>query len=269
MKALLMKLIWFTVCLLLFSYNAWRCVDHYLLSGTVTKSSQEGQELHKFPMVCIGPEMLSNKQTSKLNMTPTEYQNGDFWRAGNMTEEEVYEDLSLGFGDLVQKIRIRKNKMKNSGAYESVYIESEDLKQSEVQVLENHYYYELKRICLTFPNDNFPFGIQSIVFYMNNAENVAFSVTSPGNSFAIDRKPNRFRYAKGMAEYAIEYTLRYSLNLDRDPCSEGASWKGDDCTLTMINNKILDTFNCTAPWLLSFARYLNEQIPLLSTYPLP
>ena len=259
MNALVMKLTWFFFCTLLFSYNAWRCVDQYLLFETVTKSSQEGQELHKFPMICIGPEELSKEETAKLNMTPKGYQNGDMWKARNMTEEEVYDNLSLGFGKLVKKIKIRKYKMKNSGAYESVYFNSEELKMSAVQVLETDYYRSLKRSCLVFPHEHFPFGIQDVDFYMKNTKNAVFFVAPPGNAFSMDRKPNRFRYAKGLAEYAIEHTLRYSLNLDRDPCSEEVSWKEDECALNIINTKILETVNCTTPWLLKFARYLDKQ----------
>ena len=259
MKTLLMKLTWFFLCMLLFSYNAWRCVHQYLLFETVTKSSQEGQEMHKFPMICISPESLAKEQTVKLNMTPEGYQNGESWRAANMTEEEVYDNLSLGFGNLVKKIKIHKYKMKNSGAYEKIYIDSEDLEMSALKVLQNDYYYNLKKSCLVFPHESFPFGIQDVYFYMNTITNVAFFVTPPGNFFSLNTKPNKFTYSTGMAVNAIEYTLHYSLNLDREPCSEAASWKRNDCVLTIINNKIIDAFNCTAPWLLNFARYGNEK----------
>ena len=154
-----MKLTWFLMCIILFSYNAWRCLDQFLLSGTVTKSSQEGQQLHKFPMICIYPDNLPEERMAKLNMTPEGYQNGDLWRAANMTEEEVYDYLSLGFENLVEKIKIKKYKMKNSGAYEIVYIDSADWTISALQFLQNDYYHNLKRSCLVFPHEHFPIGI--------------------------------------------------------------------------------------------------------------
>ena len=80
MMSTIIKFTWFTLCMLLFSYNAWRCVGKYLLFETVTKSSQEGQDLHEFPMICLGPENLSDERASKLNMTPKEYQKGGKWR---------------------------------------------------------------------------------------------------------------------------------------------------------------------------------------------
>ena len=89
---------------------------------------------------------------------------------------------------------------------------------------------------------------------MKNTENVEFCIASPGNAFAMDSKPNRFSYAKGMAEYAIEHTLRYSLNLNRSPCSEDAFGKEDSCALGLIKAQLLDSFNCTAPWILHAAR---------------
>ena len=73
-----------------------------------------------------------------------------------------------------------------------------------------------------------------------------------------------------MADYSVEHTLSYSLNLNRDPCSEKASWKEDDCPLGIIFEKIMETFNCTAPWLLKFTRYFIiklDKVALLVTKP--
>ena len=133
---------------------------------------------------------------------------GGKWRTEMMNEEEVYSNLSTTIGDIIKKIVINKTKMKNSGAYEKVEIYHEDLELSGVQVIQSDYFYELKRTCLRFPHQMFPFGIQKIYFYMKNTNNVGFFVTSPGNAFNQDRKSNKFMYAKGMAEYGMEYTLR-------------------------------------------------------------
>ena len=252
MKTYIMKSAWFLFCMLLFCYNAWRCVDHYLLYETVTKSSQEGQELHQFPMICLGPETLAEERTRKLNMTPKEYQDGK-WRTERMGEQEVYNNLSLHLKDFVKKVRINKTKMKYSGKYEEVRIASEDLKMFGVQLSSSDYYWELKRTCIQFPYELFPFGIQDVYFYMKNEVNLRFTVVPPGNG--QDRKSNELIYGKGLAEFSVEHTLRYSLNLERYPCSEEASWKEDDCSLGLIINKIMDTFNCTTPWLLNYTRY--------------
>ena len=253
MKATLIKSTWFLLCTLLFSYNAWRCVDQYFQFETVTKSSQEHHELHEFPMICLGPETLTVERAAKLNMTPKEYQAGN-WRTEKMNEEQVYNNLSHNIADLVKQIKINKRKMKHSGAYEKMSINIEDLERSGVHVIQSDYYFELKRTCLRFPNEMFPFGILKIYFYMKNVQDVMFFVSSPGNAFSEDRKLNKLIYANGMAEYGIEPTVHYSLNLDINPCSEEASWKEDDCTLEIINDKIMDTFNCTTPWLLNFSR---------------
>ena len=85
-------------------------------------------------------------------------------------------------------------------------------------------------------------------------DTVIFFLTSPGNSLTRKRNFNEFTYAKGMAKYGIEYTLRYSLNLNRSPCSEDAFGKEDSCALGIINTVMIDSFNCTAPWLFHAAR---------------
>ena len=192
---------------------------------TVTKSSQEGQELHEFPMICLGPENLAENRTGKVNMTPKDYWGGK-WRTERMSEEEVYNNLSLNFGHLVEKVKITKTKMKYSRAYEKVIITNEDMDMSGVRLDRSDYYWELKRNCLKFPHEIFQ-----------------------------DRKSNTFLYGKGMADYSFEHTHSYSFNLERNPCSEEASWKEDDCPLGIIIDKIMETFNCTAPWLLNFSRY--------------
>ena len=234
---------------------AWRCVDKYLQFETVTKSSKERQELHKFPLICLGPDSLSKEKTARLNMTPEEYQKGGIWTTEQMNEEQVFENLSLGFSDLVKKIRIDKTKMKNSDAYDKIYIESKDLEVSGVKVIPSDYYFELRRHCVLFSKDIFLHGIQRILFFMKQQNYVKFFVTSPGNVFSQDRKSNEFSYTGGLAKISIEYSLRYSLNLAREPCSDEASWKEDDCTLRTINRSIMDQFNCTTPWLIEFARY--------------
>ena len=261
MKTLLLKFTWFVFCLFLFSYNAWRCVDQFLLLETVTKSSQERQELQNFPMICLGPESLLKETTGKLNMTPNAYRMGVSWRKENMSEEEVYNNISVGFEDLVHKIRVSKTKMKDSGAYEKIYIESKDIELSGIQLIQSDYYWELKRFCMLFPHDSFPYGIQAIALYMKQKRNVQIFITSPGNAYSFDRKANRFPYGGGMITYSIEYILYHSLNLDTEPCSEETSWKEDNCALGLINDMIMNTFNCTTPWLLNWARYfINREL---------
>ena len=86
-----------------------------------------------------------------------------------------------------------------------------------------------------------------------NENGITFSVILPGKAYSRDKQFNSFKYVKGITEYGIEYTLRYSLNLARDPCSAEASWKEDDCTLAIITGKMMDKHNCTVPWLLTYA----------------
>ena len=132
MKALLMKLTWFLMCIILFSYNAWRCLDQYFQLETVTKSSQEEQKFGEFPMICLGPQKLSEERTAKLNMTTKDYQKGGVWRTEKMNEEEVYNNLSSIFEDLVTKLEIRKTAIKNSEVYQKVEIKSKDMELSKV-----------------------------------------------------------------------------------------------------------------------------------------
>ena len=172
-----------------------------------------------------------------------------------MNEEEVLNSLTIEFSSLVKKIRINKTKKKNSDAYEKVDIESGDWERSGVTILPNDYYYEVRRHCVKFSKHIFPYGIQRVIFFMEQTENTNFFLASPGNVFGSDRKSNEFSYGGGLSTLSIEYSQQYSLNLAREPCSEEASWKEDDCTLGIINDMIMETLNCTTPWLFNFARF--------------
>ena len=61
-----------------------------------------------------------------------------FWKNDKMTGEEVYHNISVRFEDLLHKIRVSKTKMKNSGAYEKIYID----KLSGVRLIQSDYYWE-------------------------------------------------------------------------------------------------------------------------------
>ena len=189
-------------------------------------------------------------------MTPEDYQEGGIWRTVQMNEEEVFKNLSFGFASLVKNIRINKTKKKNSDAYEKVDIETEDLERSGVTIIQSDYYFELRRHCVKFSKKMFPYGIQRIIFNMEQTITTKFFVASPGNVFGQDRKSNEFSYGGGLSTLSIEYSQQYSLNLAREPCYEEASWNEDECTLAIINDIIIETLNCTTPWLINFARFI-------------
>ena len=250
---------WFITCFVLLSYQTWKCVDQYLQFHTVSRTSLERQELHDFPMICLASENFPAEYVKSLNTTKRRYLAGETWRTKQMNEEEMYNRLSFEFHDLVKTVRIDKTKKENSESYEKVYFEAKDIANSGIDVLRLDYYHELKRYCLKFPLQLFPHGIQTVRFYMKSgADKVVFFLVPPGGFFAQARKRNHFRFLGGIAVYNIEYSLYYSLSLPNDPCYKKAAWKEDDCKLGIINSMIMETFNCTTPWLLHFARSCIE-----------
>ena len=67
-------------------------------------------------------------------------------------------------------------------------------------------------------------------------------------------KSNWLAFEGGIANYKIEYSIHHSLDLARQPCQEDAAWKEDVCKQSIVNGRIMESFNCTTPWLLHYAR---------------
>ena len=172
-----------------------------------------------------------------------------------MDEETVYEQLSSEFGDLVSKMKSYRTILKKSEGYEKIDIKSEEANASGIEVKQLDYYYFFKIYCLGFSREVFPNGIQQLWIYTrNNSEDLEFNIVPPGGFFAGARKRNRFRFNRGKETYSVEHSLDYSLNLPQQPCLEEAAWKEDECKLDIVSRHVMDSFNCTTPWLLHHAR---------------
>ena len=261
MDPLTISKFWFLLCFLLFLYNGWHCVERYLQEETVTKNSLERQEQHPFPMFCISAGDFPIEKAKSLNLTLRGYNiYGDAWRNDEIDEELVYNKLSFEFENIIEKIRIDKTLNSNSESYEKVYINSLDAvtKDLGIEIKRADYYYELKRYCMKFSLAAFKHGIQGIRLYMKDVgQPIRFHIVEPGGIYAQAKKRTRFTFSGGVLTYNIEYSVHHSLSLPKDPCYKEAAWTGDSCKLGIINNRIMQTFNCTTPWLLHSARLVH------------
>ena len=122
-----------------------------MLSETVTKTSEERQELHPFLIICVSPYSFPTIEADRLNVTYKKYKYGQRWATKFLTEEEVYDTISVELEDLLSMIVIEKTAAKNSENYEKVTIRNmKDLKKSGVIVQQEDYYSVLKIWCLKF-----------------------------------------------------------------------------------------------------------------------
>ena len=114
------------------------------------------------------------------------------------------------------------------------------------------YYSKLKCFCGSLKPEFAKRGVQE--FWLRFKKNVRVSVVAPSNFYSRVRKPARIRVEQGYKyEYFLQHNIIHIIAGD-DKCTEDINWKTDNCKLDYINQNITKTFNCTTPWLLSYAR---------------
>jgi hypothetical protein len=110
----------------------------------------------------------------------------------------------------------------------------------------------LKCYCVKLKPEFAKNGLQEI--WIRFKKNVVVSAIAPGNFYSRERKQARIRIERGYKyEYFLQHKIVHRLS-GNENCTEDADWKTDDCKLGVINENITSTFNCTAPWLLFYAR---------------
>ena len=84
-------------------------------------------------------------------------------------------------------------------------------------------------------------------------------IVSPGNYYSFQRKHAYLEFRKGFSyQFDLQNRIGNILTSQQSSCSAEMNWKVDNCKLSFINNKIMNSLNCTAPWLLQHARYSNK-----------
>ena len=54
--------------------------------------------------------------------------------------------------------------------------------------------------------------------------------------------------------YKVSFYHKINKRVNDGKCNYELNWKQDECKLGILAKKILDKFDCTAPWLLNFSR---------------
>ena len=186
---------------------------------------------------------------SSLGLTSEGYRKEGKWK-GNVPEhdekstvDKVYKSL----GDLIE-----------SGGFETAVDEYLDQYEfinfgpNQSIITRCDYYSRLKCYCVRSKPELFKVGVQEIL--MKFKKNVVISAVAPGNFYSRERKQARIRIEQGYKyEYFLQHKIIHQLTRN-EKCTEDINWKTDDCKLGFINQKITKSFNCTTPWLLSYAR---------------
>ena len=247
----------FTVCCtVLFLYKSYQCFDKYLEAELVTKTSEVNQEDFPLPQICINQHRIADEKLDSLDLTYHEYTKYGNWISNYSlkNEEMIYDDLSSSFEDLVEMIVLSKMISGVSDNYEKVKFKPEETNGLTLKRCD--YYDKLKCFCLTFSKELVAFGVQAISIYPRTG--CYITVVTPGNFYSHSRKKSMIGYATGFKYlYNIKHSIVTSLPLAGDMCEHRMDWREDDCKLNFINRQIINKFNCTVPWLLHFARYIQ------------
>ena len=241
-------------CFLLFMYKACECINQYMQLETVTKNSEERQENYPLPQVCISQAEISEDALEALNMSSYGYRNSGEWSSNvsDMTEEEIYMNLSTKFEDIFEKLVVDVLHKDNDN-YEKVTIFDKGSVIKDLEFTNCDYYYSLQCFCINLPKNLQAHAIQKLYVYMKKKAHIA--IVAPGNYYGYERKRNEMYTEVGFSyRYQVYHRLTLSLPLGPDPCHPDTEWEGDECTLKFLNDLIFKKLNCTTPWLLSFAR---------------
>ena len=149
-------------CTCFFIYKAYECVDKYLQSEMVTKTSEENQENYPIPQICINQHWIPDEKLDSLNITYKEYnKQGRLKSNGSiMNEEHIYDYLSSYFTDLVDRVVLSRMANPTSDDYEKVTFKSNE--KSRMTLNRCDYYDKLKCFFIKFLSKLIAFGLQAI-----------------------------------------------------------------------------------------------------------
>ena len=121
------------------------------------------------------------------------------------------------------------------------------------------YFITLKCFCIFIKPNFSKRGIQQMIISLkkpkNNFKEVKFAVIPPGKFYSRQRQRSRIAAGKGFEyDYNIDYSINQAISKTSSPCFHHSNWMLDKCKLKYLTNLLLSQYNCTAPWLLAFAR---------------
>ena len=153
MKKLTLLLFSFRLsCLVTFIYQAWNSFDDYSEKRTLSDIGFIKQDRFPLPSICITTKKFSHVSfNSTFNVTHDEYKKGK-WKAGGLSEKELWEALSPKLPQLIEKIELQK-KIEIDGERKAKIVSSvENLSSSGVDIERKDYYKNPRIFCLTFRN---------------------------------------------------------------------------------------------------------------------
>ena len=255
----LLYLLWMMLTFLsstIFVYKSYECVMKYFDYQVVTKFYEEYQQDYPYPEFCILPNEVQIGRMRELNLTEDDYKEKGIWHVNgsNKDGEELFNFFSVPLNQLIDKVRLYLTIGHSSHEYQkkSLIINGDDI--SGVSMKTCDYYNHLRCNCMMISAETAPFGLQAVSIYPK--ENCKMIVSAPGRFYTPAQKKAKITFLAGHNYvYSIEQIVSKHLPIGLSPCNEELNWKEDECKLRILNDILIKRWNCTAPWLLRFARF--------------
>ena len=218
------RLFFILACICLFSYEAGQCLYRYLEFDNVSKQTQERQENHPMPEICISSTSFAKKKLTSVGLEFNSYVYEGQWvsNSSQLNEEEMFEFASPKLSDLVDKVSISKTIDEHRDAYQMISFNTshskDKLEKDGLIIKQVFYYYEFAIFCFSISSDVFPFGIQKI-WFLAKENKMLFTLISAGNYYVFERKRNEMVVLPGFTyDYQIYHDAIISLTMRNDPC---------------------------------------------------
>ena len=252
MKTQVVKISFQIFCSGLFLYYFYTFIVTYLKYDTVTKTSQDKQENHPRPLIC-----LSTKNLLRVDQLHEEYHDGNWLLSmTNVSAEEVYDLVSPRLSDLISSIKLQATLYSLGDEYKYVEIDANnetDLIINGLVLSRCDYYEYLKCYCISLDPRTYPHGVQGVFLYP--MIDIRAFVVAPGRFYDFSRKLTTIEIETNFSyEYVIDYSIYNLINLETKPCKASLSWREDECKLSQLTGLVTAQYNCTSPWFLYFAR---------------
>ena len=237
MKIKIVKYLFQVLCSSLFLYNGFRFLLTFLEYDTITKSSQDRQENHPRPMIC-----LSTKNLLRVSQKHEQYHDGDWLLSlSNVSAEDVYDLISPRLADLITSIRLQRTLYSLGDEYEYVDIKADnetDLTSNGLLISRCDYYEYLKCYCLSLSSRHYPHGVQGFTIFPRI--DIKTFVVAPGRFYDFTRKLTTIEIQTNFSyQYVIDYNIYNLINLETKPCKASLSWKEDECKLSQVRGSPL------------------------------
>ena len=156
------KVIFTILCIALFFKESYDSIKAYLKYETLSKSTQERQENHPLPWICVEASKADEVKFEALNLTSDDYVKNGKWKpeVSSMDEKFVYDAVSYTLGDLIEHIEMESSSEKDSDHYELKELKLEDRTTERCD-----YYKRQKCNCIKIPLELAPHGVQEILLH--------------------------------------------------------------------------------------------------------